>query len=75
MQKQINYHKEEITIVWTPELCIHSGICVKTLPKVYHPKDKPWVKPENATTEELIKQIKLCPSGALSYKLNQTEEK
>ena len=63
------YEKEELTIVWKPKLCIHSGICVKTLPNVYNPKDRPWVKPENATTQELIDQINKCPSGALSYLL------
>lgn len=62
------YSNDEITIVWKPTLCIHSGICVKTLPKVYHPKEKPWVKPENASTEEIITQVAKCPSGALSIK-------
>ena len=37
------------------------------LPKVYNPKERPWVKPENATTAQLIAQIEKCPSGALSY--------
>ena len=62
------YSNAEITILWKPELCIHSGICVKTLPKVYNPKNKPWLKPENATSEELIGQVARCPSGALSIK-------
>jgi len=60
------YSNGEITILWKPELCTHSGICVKTLPQVYNPKDRPWVKPENATTAELINQVAKCPSGALS---------
>ena len=33
----------EITIVWEPSKCQHSGICVKTLPEVYKPKEKPWI--------------------------------
>lgn len=65
MGKQIEYSNGELTIVW------HAGICVKTLPNVYHPKERPWIKMENATTEELIAQIKMCPSGALSYKLKK----
>ncbi len=60
------YSNGEITILWKPELCTHSGICVKTLPQVYNPKERPWVKPENATTEELINQVAKFPSGALS---------
>ena len=64
------YSNGEITIVWKPEKCIHSGICVKTLPEVYDPKAKPWITPENATTAELKSQIDKCPSGALSYYTN-----
>jgi uncharacterized Fe-S cluster protein YjdI len=40
------------------------------LPQVYNPKDRPWIKVENATTQELKDQIEQCPSGALSYKIN-----
>jgi uncharacterized Fe-S cluster protein YjdI len=61
------YSNGEITIVWQPKLCQHSGICVKTLPKVYDPKATPWIAIENATTEALKEQIRKCPSGALTY--------
>lgn len=62
------YKKGDFTIIWKPEKCIHSGICVKTLPKVYNPKDRPWIKPENASVEALKSQINACPSQALSHK-------
>ncbi len=62
------YSNGEISILWQPEKCIHSGICVKTLPKVYNPQEKPWIKLENASPEELINQVAKCPSGALSIK-------
>lgn len=71
MAEKKEYSNGELTIIWQPDLCQHSGICVKTLPQVYNPKERPWIKIENATTEELIAQIKMCPSGALSYKLNK----
>ena len=74
MGKKIEYSNGELTIIWQPDLCQHSGICVKTLPQVYNPKERPWVKIENATTDELIAQINNCPSGALSYRLNKKEE-
>lgn len=67
------YSNGELTIIWQPEICIHSGICVQTLPQVYKPKERPWIKIENATTDELIAQINKCPSGALSYRLNKKE--
>lgn len=63
------YTNGEIVIIWQPHLCIHAGICVKTLPEVYRIKEHPWIKPENASTDELIAQIGKCPSGALSYRM------
>ncbi|MBC7863809.1 MAG: (4Fe-4S)-binding protein [Bacteroidia bacterium] len=69
--KEINYSNGELTVTWKPALCIHAGVCVKTLPQVYRPTEKPWVKIENATTNELIEQVKKCPSGALSYSMNK----
>lgn len=68
-----HYSNDEITIAWKPAKCIHAAECVKALPKVYNPNEKPWLKMENATTEELIHQIGLCPSGALSYFKNGEE--
>ena len=65
------YSNDEITIVWQPAICIHSSVCVETLPKVYNPDERPWVKIENATTEELKAQVNNCPSGALSYYENK----
>jgi uncharacterized Fe-S cluster protein YjdI len=62
------YTNNEITIIWKPEQCIHSGICVKTLPNVYNPRERPWMKPENESSEALINQVAKCPSGALSIK-------
>ncbi|SMC50905.1 (4Fe-4S)-binding protein [Moheibacter sediminis] len=62
------YSNGEITILWKPKLCTHSGKSVKTLPNVYFPKEKPWLRMENATSEQLIKQVAICPSGALSIK-------
>ena len=68
------YSNGEVTVVWTPDKCIHSGICVKTLPKVYNTSERPWVKPENATSEELVVQCAMCPSGALSIKTIRYEQ-
>lgn len=73
IKKVIEYKTDDLTIIWQPHLCAHAGICTKTLPKVYNPDERPWVKPEFATTDELIKQIDACPSGALSYKLNKKD--
>lgn len=64
------YDNGEITIHWKPSLCIHSKKCWTELPHVFNPREKPWVKPKAASTESIIAQIEKCPSGALSYTIN-----
>ena len=71
------YTKEELTIVWKPGMCIHSTICWKAatgLPSVFNPFEKPWIKLEDVSIEELVGQIKKCPSGALSYYMEKGPE-
>lgn len=65
-----HYTNGEVTIVWKNALCIHSKRCWTGLNSVFNPAEKPWIKPENASTEAIITQINQCPSGALSYFLN-----
>lgn len=66
-----SYTNGEVTIYWKPELCQHSGNCFLALPSVFKPMIRPWVHPEAATTEDIITAVKLCPSGALSYVMNE----
>jgi uncharacterized Fe-S cluster protein YjdI len=68
------YSNGEVTIVWKPNLCIHSKICWTELREVFDPFIKPWIKPEAAPTERIIAQIRKCPSGALSYYMNRDAE-
>ena len=64
------YKNGDLTVVWKPKKCIHAAECVKRLPNVYNPNEKPWIKVENANIEDLKEQIQACPSGALSYKID-----
>ena len=61
------YENEDILVKWQPHKCVHAGVCVKSLPNVYKPKEKPWITIENGTTDELKAQISNCPSRALTY--------
>ena len=70
MENIHTYTNGEMTIFWKPDKCIHAGICVKMLPDVYDPKARPWLNIENASTEELKAQVNRCPSGALSFRMN-----
>ena len=73
-QETHEYTNGELTIVWKPKKCWHSGNCVIGLPKVFDPNAKPWIKIENASTEELAETVARCPSGALSCYRNAEKE-
>ncbi len=67
------YTNNEMTVVWKPGQCIHSEKCWRGSPMVFKPKEKPWVDMEGATTKQIIEQVDKCPSGALSYYMNNEE--
>lgn len=64
------YTNNEVTVVWKPKVCIHSTLCWKGLIEVFNPRERPWIKMDGATTEKIIEQVRKCPSGALSYFIN-----
>lgn len=71
------YTKGGLTVVWKPDVCIHSTVCWKKstgLPDVFNPKERPWITMEGAENERIIEQVKKCPSSALSYTLTTDGE-
>ena len=67
------YTNGEVTVVWQPNLCVHSTICWKEatgLPQVFNPRVRPWVNIQGADTARIVAQVKKCPSGALSFFYN-----
>ncbi len=65
------YSNGEITVVWQSGKCFHSGNCVRNLPQVFNPKETPWIKATNATSDEITETVKKCPSGALLFFINK----
>lgn len=67
------YETPGITVTFDPNICIHSGACVRGLPAVFDVRRKDWVRPYAATASEVAAQIDLCPSGALQYTLTSAD--
>jgi uncharacterized Fe-S cluster protein YjdI len=67
------YSNGEVTVVWQPDLCIHSAMCVRGLPQVFNTREKPWINIKGAGTDAIIQQVSKCPSGALSYFKNENQ--
>ena len=75
MGKTKEYSNGEVTVVWEAEKCIHSAMCVQGLPEVFNPKERPWIKIDAASTDDLVNTVKKCPSGALSFYMNDEADK
>ncbi|HRF82005.1 MAG TPA: (4Fe-4S)-binding protein [Flavobacteriales bacterium] len=73
MSKEHTYTNGEVTIIWKAELCSHSRKWWTGLKEVFKPGDRPWIRPDGATTERIIAQVEQCPSGALTYRMNAAE--
>ncbi len=63
------YTNGEITVIWRPDLCCHSGNCIRGLPRVFRADKKPWVDLTGASTAEIRRQCDECPSGALAWSI------
>ena len=67
------FSNEDITVTYEPRCCVNAGICAKQLSEVFRQSVIPWIDLDGAQTEEIINQIKKCPSGALKFHLNQKD--
>jgi len=63
------YEGEKIAIYDNRGVCSHRGHCTEELPSVWRAGQEPWIDPNGAPAEEIIKICEKCPSGALSYRV------
>ena len=63
-----SYDAPGITVTFDPNICTHSGNCVRGLPAVFNVKEKRWVRLENASPADVAALVAKCPSGALKCK-------
>ena len=60
-----------ITIHDNRGLCAHAGRCTDGLPAVFRLGTEPWIAASAADAETIAATIQQCPSGALSYSINE----
>lgn len=65
-----DYVGKKITIHDDRGICSHAGYCTDGLPKVFRMSTEPWIDADAESVEKIIKTIKKCPSGALSYSID-----
>ncbi len=71
--KRDNYVGVKITIHDNRGICAHAGRCTDGLASVFRLKEEPWTHPDAASRDEIIATIQKCPSGALSYSVDDLE--
>jgi len=65
-----DYQGTEITIHDNRGVCSHAGYCTDNLASVFRMRQEPWIDPNGAKVEEIIRVVRMCPSGALSFTIN-----
>lgn len=65
------YPAPGITIWFDKIRCRHFAECLRGLPEVFEVGRKPWVRPELGEPSEIARVVRLCPTGALHYRLNE----
>ncbi|WP_242085386.1 (4Fe-4S)-binding protein [Aestuariivivens sediminis] len=68
------FSNDDITVTYDPCICKLSGKCAKELSDVFSNTIIPWINLDNSETDQVIKQIKKCPSGALQYFLKKEKQ-
>jgi CDGSH-type Zn-finger protein/uncharacterized Fe-S cluster protein YjdI len=61
------YEGETLTITYDRGRCIHAAECGRGSKVLFDVSKDPWCDPDLVTTEEAVRIVERCPSGALSY--------
>ncbi len=67
------YVGQQVTIVDNRGICAHSGRCTDRLATVFHAGSDPYVTPSGGRLDEIIRTVRDCPSGALSFAVDGRE--
>ena len=63
----------QVTILDNRGACQHSGLCTDRLATVFRAKNEPFVAPSGGRMDEIVRAVRDCPSGALSYAVDGVE--
>jgi CDGSH-type Zn-finger protein/truncated hemoglobin YjbI len=71
--KRDTYEGQQLTVYDNRGICQHSGFCTDRLNTVFHTEGDPFVTPSGGRMDEIIRAVRDCPSGALSYAIDGVE--
>ncbi len=68
-----SYVGQSVTVLDNRGTCQHSGLCTDRLASVFHLGEEPFVTPSGGRLDEIVRAVRDCPSGALSYAMDTVE--
>jgi len=68
-----SYAGVQVTVFDNRGICQHAGLCTDRLSSVFHTGTEPFVTPSGGRMDEIVRAVRDCPSGALSFAIDSTE--
>ena len=68
------FSNKDITVTYKPSTCINAERCARELSNVFRHTVIPWIDIDGAPAEQIMKQVKKCPSGALQCVIKNKEQ-
>jgi uncharacterized Fe-S cluster protein YjdI len=59
------YAGTAVDVSYDPIRCRHAAECVRGLPAVFDTNRRPWILPDGADAESVVRVVERCPTGAL----------
>src|SRR4051794_21378272 len=68
------YKGEAVDVSYDPVRCRHAAECLRGLPAVFDTARRPWILPDGADPEDVVRVVARCPTGALrTHPVTRTE--
>lgn len=64
------YRDRGVTVFYDKRRCIDFAACVRGLPDVFKPGERPWIRVERADASQIADIVRRCPTGALHYEFD-----
>ena len=75
LDRERAYRGKSITVHDNRTICSHAAYCVKELKTVFKKDAQPWINPDGDSVDAIIRVVEKCPSGALSYEINDDHKR
>jgi uncharacterized Fe-S cluster protein YjdI len=59
------YRGGAVDVSFDPVRCRHAAECLRGLPGVFDTKRRPWIVPDGAGPDDVVRVVTRCPTGAL----------